>query len=196
MGVTNPLYRSELDASPGCVLNALPEDQTNFASNSPTAGMSDVAAFAEFMRWLAPPNAPPNGPPGQNNASVSRGQQVFAQIGCALCHTPSLETANTTSAALANKTVQLYSDLAIHHMGAGLADGVTQGLATGDEFRTGPLWGLGQRIYFLHDGRTADLLQTIQAHASNGSEANATVAAFGALSPQSMQDVLNFLRSL
>jgi CxxC motif-containing protein (DUF1111 family) len=195
IGVTNPLYRSELDESPGCVLNALPEDQTNFASNSPTVGMSDIAAFAEFMRWLAPPVSVQTGNQ-PNNPSLMRGQQFFGQIGCNLCHTPTLATGNTTSQALANKNVGLYSDLAIHHMGTGLADGVTQGLAGGDEFRTAPLWGLGQRIYFLHDGRTTDLLQVIQAHSSTGSEANGTVAAFAALPRQSMQDLLNFLRSL
>lgn len=201
MGVTNPLYRSESDTSPNCVLNALPEDQTNFAATSPTAGLSDIAAFAEFMRWLAPPtpaqNGPgPNGAPPNNNLSAARGQVIFTQIGCSLCHTPSLQTANTTSQALANKTVGLYSDLAIHHMGAGLSDGLTQGLATGDEFRTAPLWGLAQRIYLLHDGRTTDLLQAIQGHASSGSEGNGSIAAFGSLTPQSMQDLLNFLRSL
>ena len=207
MGVTNELYRTERGGGPGCTLNPLPEDQTNFGSNSPTVGMSDVSAFAEFMRWLAPPApAQPNGgpnpqggnPPGnaQNGASIARGQLAFAQAGCNLCHTPVMTTGNTTSNALNNKPANLYSDLAIHHMGAGLADGVSQGLATGDEFRTAPLWGLGQRVYFMHDGRTTDLLGAIQAHASDGSEASGSVAAFKALSQQTMQDVLNFLRSL
>lgn len=195
MGVTNELYRSERDGTPGCLLNPLPEDQTNFGSNSPTAGMSDVAAFAEFMRWLdRPAPAPPNG--GPNGASIQSGQQAFAQAGCNLCHTPAMITGNTTSAALNNKTAALYSDLLLHHMGAGLADGVSQGLASGDEFRTAPLWGLGQRIYFLHDGRTTDLLGAIQAHASTGSEASGSVAAFNTLLQQQKQDVLNFLRSL
>jgi CxxC motif-containing protein (DUF1111 family) len=81
-------------------------------------------------------------------------------------------------------------------MGSGLADGVSQGVATGNEFRTAPLWGLGQRIFFLHDGRTSDLLQAIAAHSSQGSEANAVVAAFNALSDSAQQDLLNFLRSL
>ncbi len=81
-------------------------------------------------------------------------------------------------------------------MGAGLADDVSQGNAAGDEFRTAPLWGLGQRLYFLHDGRTADLLQAIQAHSGDGSEANATINAFNHLSEADKQDLLNFLRSL
>jgi CxxC motif-containing protein (DUF1111 family) len=87
-------------------------------------------------------------------------------------------------------------------MGPGLADDVSQGVARGDEFRTAPLWGLGQRIFFLHDGRTTNLLTAIQAHASNGnatyqaSEANAVVNSFNALTPTQKQNLLNFLRSL
>jgi CxxC motif-containing protein (DUF1111 family) len=87
-------------------------------------------------------------------------------------------------------------------MGPGLADGVSQGVARGDEFRTAPLWGVGQRIFFLHDGRTSNLLSAIQAHASNGngtyqgSEANAVVNSFNALTPTQKQNLLNFLRSL
>jgi len=81
-------------------------------------------------------------------------------------------------------------------MGTGLADGVSQGNAGPDEFRTAPLWGLGQRIFLLHDGRTKDLMQAIQAHAGSGSEGNASVSAFNHLSDSSTQDLLNFLRSL
>ncbi len=93
-------------------------------------------------------------------------------------------------------TVNLYSDLAVHGMGQGLADGITQGSAQGDEFRTAPLWGLGQRIFFLHDGRTSDLMQAIQAHSSQNSEANSVIQMFNALRNSDQQDLLNFLRSL
>jgi hypothetical protein len=65
-----------------------------------------------------------------------------------------------------------------------------------DEFRTAPLWGAGQRLFFLHDGRTSDVLEAILAHASAGSEANAVICNFQALSPSQKQEVLNFLRSL
>jgi CxxC motif-containing protein (DUF1111 family) len=98
--------------------------------------------------------------------------------------------------------VSAFSDLEIHHMGTGLADNVPQGTAGGDQFRTAPLWGLGQRIFFLHDGRTNDLLQAIAAHKSAGnatfgpSEANLVVDAFNALPNPVKQDILNFLRSL
>ena len=90
----------------------------------------------------------------------------------------------------------------MHKMGPKLADDIGQGAATGDEFRTAPLWGLGQRIFFLHDGRTSDLVQAIYAHASGGnaryapSEANQVIAAFNSLSEKDKQDLLNFLRSL
>jgi CxxC motif-containing protein (DUF1111 family) len=130
-----------------------------------------------------------------------------------MCHTPALMTDNTTVAAFANQTVALFSDLALHKMGPGLADNILQGAAAGDEFRTAPLWGLGQRIFFLHDGRTSDLVQAIQDHASGGdsggreqfehsgshfgpSEANKVIANYNALSSAQQQDLLNFLRSL
>ncbi len=81
-------------------------------------------------------------------------------------------------------------------MGTGLADGVTQGEATGDMFRSAPLWGVGQRLYFLHDGRTSDLVTAIEAHASSGSEANTVITNFNALSTADQQAVVDFLRSL
>src|SRR5262249_28361865 len=110
--------------------------------------------------------------------------------------TPSMTTGASSSPSLNRKQVQLYSDLLVHAMGSGLADGVSQGMAAGNEFRTAPLWGLGQRIFLLHDGRTADLMQAIAAHAGDGSEANGVVSAFQALPADTVQDLLNFLRSL
>ena len=108
--------------------------------------------------------------------------------------------------ALQSLQAHLYSDVLIHHMGSGLADNVTQGLAQGDMFRTAPLWGLGTRRFFLHDGRTSDLLAAILAHASGQeddedgkyppSEANGVIQRFNALSVADKQAVLDFLRSL
>ena len=89
-----------------------------------------------------------------------------------------------------------FSDYLVHDMGSALADNVSQGNASGSEFRTAPLWGVGKRIFFLHDGRTSDLLQAIQQHSSSGSEANQVIANFNALTQQQQQDLLNFLRSL
>ena len=81
-------------------------------------------------------------------------------------------------------------------MGTGLADGVSQGAANGREFRSAPLWGVGQRIFFLHDGRTTDLMKAIEAHASRGSEANGVINNFNNLSDRDQQAILVFLRSL
>ena len=97
--------------------------------------------------------------------------------------------------ALNQKEANLFSDLAVHHMGSGLADNVTQGDAGPDEFRTAPLWGIGQRAFFLHDGRTKDLLEAILAHAGPGSEASRVIDLFRKLNATQKQDVLNFLRS-
>lgn len=191
-GVTNDVFPNERDETPGCVLNGTPEDHVNTTAATATGSMSDIMALAEFMRYLAPP-APLPGPP---SLSVANGSHVFDQIGCSLCHTRQLQTGTSQSAALSNKPVHLYSDLAIHNMGPGLADGINQGLARGGDWRTAPLWGLGQRIFFLHDGRTKDLVDAIEQHDSPGSEASGVVQNFNALPQQAAQDLLNFLRSL
>jgi CxxC motif-containing protein (DUF1111 family) len=129
-------------------------------------------------------------------ATVARGQQVFANVGCQACHVRSLTSGKAAVAAMSEKTFQPFSDFALHDMGSGLADGVSQGEATGREFRTAPLWGVGQRIFFLHDGRTSDLYQAIQQHASRGSEANEVIQNFNLLSADDKQSLVNFLRSL
>jgi CxxC motif-containing protein (DUF1111 family) len=81
-------------------------------------------------------------------------------------------------------------------MGEALADGITQGGAGPDEFRTAPLWGVGQRVFLLHDGRTTDLVNAIEVHKSRGSEANRIIERFNRLSITQQQDIINFLRSL
>jgi CxxC motif-containing protein (DUF1111 family) len=128
---------------------------------------------------------------------VQNGRNAFNQIGCALCHTPQLAVDPSYSAAITNQRfARLFSDLIVHHMGTGLADGISQGAAGDDEFRTAPLWGVGQRIFFLHDGRTSSLDGAIQEHASNGSEANQVIQRYNNLSRWQKQDLINFLRSL
>src|SRR6202166_2782771 len=170
MGISNQLFSQERDETPGCLFNATPNDTLNFTTTPPTTGksntavISDIEAFANFMRMLAPPTPAPATPTTEN------GRAIFAKIGCVHCHTPSFTTgamiasgsSTRPSAALSHQTANLYSDLLVHHMGEGLADGITQGAAGPDQFRTAPLWGVGQRVFFLHDGRTSNLVDTIR----------------------------------
>jgi CxxC motif-containing protein (DUF1111 family) len=204
MGVTNELFQNERaspDEAPqgglpaNCKLNPTPEDTTNFTASPDSAVPSDVVQFAMFMRLLAPPKASTTNPGGAT--SIANGSQVFGAVGCALCHTPTLPTAPSAFIpGLGPGQANLFSDLLVHHMGTNLADGVSQGGAGPDEFRSAPLWGLGQRIFLLHDGRTTDLVDAIKEHASSGSEANGVIQNFNRLTPPQQQDLLNFLRSL
>lgn len=177
-----------------CKLNGTPEDHTQF-NQTALGTSSDLVKFAMFMRLTAAP-APNATTPG-GSTSINNGRSLFSAIGCAACHTVSLRTANSSlTPGLANATATLYSDLEIHHMGNGLNDNVSQGGAGGDQFRTAPLWGLGQRIFFLHDGRTRNLITAITQHSSSGSEANNVIANYNSLTATQKQDLLNFLRSL
>jgi len=194
MGVTNEGFQTERNETPSCLFNPTPEDQTNFASSQPVKIPSDIVMFSHFMRFLAPPT-PVSSYGSVTAQSISNGRSVFSRVGCALCHTPSLTTNRTAFGGLSNQTANLFSDMLVHRMGS-LADGISQGNAGPDEFRTAPLWGVGQRIFFLHDGRTSDLMQAIQAHSSSGSEASAVIANFNSQPTSQQQDLLNFLRSL
>lgn len=194
MGISNELFQTERDETPECQYTAVPNDVTDTDASSPLDAFSGVEKFAFFMRFLDAPKPSPDTPGGA--ASIARGRAAFANVGCAYCHTPSFVTAKSSVPALSEKAVNLYSDMLVHDMGAGLADGITQGEAGPREFRTAPLWGVGQRIFFLHDGRTSDLQTAIRAHASNGSEANVVVRNYGNLTERQKQDLLNFLRSL
>jgi len=200
MGITNELFPNERGYPPaplpaGCLINPSPEDTTNFDVTSTVAGPSDIVAFSNFMRFL---DQPAPSCTGTNcSQSIQNGRNLFINVAkCSVCHTPSMTTGTSYVAALSNLQANLFSDLLIHHMGSGLADGVSQGGAGPDQFRTAPLWGLGQRLFFLHDGRTSDLMQAIEDHASAGSEANAVIRIFNGVTESQQQDLLNFLRSL
>ena len=208
MGISNELFTQdrplpgEDQLGSGLPANCLnlagtgyPEDITHSDGTDAPTVTSDTALFSVFMQFLDQPTPSTTSPGGAT--SIANGRKLFSAIGCAICHTPSLttQTSHLTSG-LSNATANLFSDIEIHHMGAGLADNVSQGGAGGDQFRTAPLWGLGQRIFFLHDGRTANLLSAIEAHQSSGSEATLVEEAFDLLSPSQQQDLLNFLRSL
>lgn len=194
MGVTNDLFQNERTMAPGCNFNTQPEDHTLYNQDQDTGGgTSGMQHFATFGRLLAAPQPDPPVVPG---SSQRRGLERFVQIGCSLCHTPMLQTSTSDLDALNRKPANLFSDLLVHNMGSGLADGITQGNAGPSEFRTAPLWGAGQRIFFLHDGRTTDLIQAIVAHKSPGSEASKVVDNYLGLTESQKQDLLNFLRSL
>jgi len=255
MGVTNEVFQNEKVPGLGCATNGLPEDNTHVLTANPGADpssttslvSSSVENFALFMRL--------NGTPGQcafnsgvdasgaarcialNDPSqpaisqqIARGKQLFGApsnggVGCVLCHSSTLTSGTSDIVGLNNRSFSPFSDFALHHMGATLADGTNQGLAGADEFRTAPLWGAGQRLFFLHDGRATNLLQAIQAHFSDpnvcfnessseaftvnghrfapsnsgqtcGSEANEVIRQFNALCAADKTDILEFLRSL
>jgi len=195
-GVTNELFPNERDTTPGCQFNGTPEDDTNMTmpttSSFPASGFSsDVVNFSMFARLSAPPTpAPPT-------AQTQAGAQTFNNIGCAFCHTPSINTgALSQITQQSNVQVNAFSDFLLHNMGSGLADNVSQGAATGSQFRTAPLWGVGQRIFFLHDGRTSNLVEAIKAHKSHGSEANQVINNFEGLARKDKQNLILFLRSL
>ena len=218
MGVTNDVFPTRTDETTACaqgvnepndITRTDTDDSRNQGFNNPLHILPDWLEFAIFIRELAPPA------PAPFSASALRGQQVFGTdvnnpgIGCFLCHTPMMVTdPQNDTQALENVQAHLYSDLLIHRMGRGLADNVTQGLAQGDMFRTTPLWGIGQRMFFLHDGRTNDLLVAIRAHAASQgedqlsgghyppSDASAVIQKFNALPPGDQQAILDFLRSL
>ena len=189
-GITSELFPNERDNIPGCMFNGTPENYTGTGAATAVLSWADIIQFTNFMRGLAPPT------PAAATDSTTRGSQVFVQVGCAMCHTPVLTSGASSHASLSNQPVRLYSDLAIHHMGQGLDDAVSQGSAGTDEFRTAPLWGVGKRLFLLHDGRAANLLDAIAAHASQGSESTQVINAYNALQTSQKQDLINFLRSL
>jgi CxxC motif-containing protein (DUF1111 family) len=225
-GVTNELFPNERDeeATPlpdACKLNATPEDDIDFkrldnpapaADGSPSeqfaAVAGDLVKFELFIRMLAPPKPTCDlGRPGDCAANIVRGSAVFDQVYCSACHVRQLPLgASSIEAVSAQRYAKLYSDLLLHRMGSCpdnpdhtpgcLADAIAQGNAQGDEFRTAPLWGVGQRLFFLHDGRAHDLPSAILAHNGPGSEANAVVQLYERLPTSSKQDLIDFLRSL
>jgi CxxC motif-containing protein (DUF1111 family) len=206
-GVSTESFPNELDESnPACLINPIPEDHFNYINPSPHRFPGDPERQALFIRFLVPPA------PATPTSTTINGQNQFNAIGCNICHTsPSptqFVTPTSAISALSAQQVNIFSDLLVHHMGNCLADGVTQGVAGGDMFRTAPLWGVGQRIFFMHDGRTSDIVQAVEDHSDQyctggpgftgyqASEADSVINAFNALSATNQQDLIDFLRSL
>lgn len=163
MGVTNNIRPRDLVE--GCGANRV----------RPEVDSIPLVATAAFLNTIDPPV------PSAACLS-SAGAATFAQIGCSTCHTPSMPGPG--------RSVNLYSDLLLHDMGPGLADGVVQESASGNEFRTTPLWKLSARSVFLHNGSATTVTAAIAAH---GGQAAASAAAFGSLSDTEKQALLDFL---
>jgi len=179
MGLTSPLRPDELPNPDG-----LTDDQR--LGVDVTA--DDVNVTADYVRTLALPKRP---------APDAAGAALFAQVGCATCHVPSLRTAaDYPIALLADIDAPVYSDVLLHDMGAELADGIADGDASGSEWRTAPLVGMRFFRSFLHDGRAKTLRDAVVAHGGPGSEASVAAAAFQALSAADQQRLLDFVAGL
>jgi CxxC motif-containing protein (DUF1111 family) len=205
-GITNELFPDE--RGEGGVQDPIacrrvvpaPQDTPNFEQTQPQRVLDNVNAFANFMRFLAPP-APVTSYGNVTPDQITAGEAAFNKAGCAECHKKSMMTGNHATAALRLKTANLFSDLLVHDVGTG--DDIAQGAATGAQFRTAPLWGVGQRLFFMHDGRDDNLVDAINHHAG---EAERVINNFNGrsvggdfnfnLNATERQNLLFFLRSL
>ena len=147
------------------------------------------AEVAAFVTLLAPP------PRQEPDERARTGERIFAEIGCAQCHTPSLAPTPEAEAELGYRPeIRAYTDLLLHDMGPDLADGLTEGKAGPADFRTAPLWGLAASgPPYLHDGRATDLAAAIALHAG---EARPTRLRWQRLPPADQAALLSFLGSL
>ena len=204
MGITNPDNQTEVsDCAINAVAYGLQLQDTGVEDPVDSTQHADIDRFTDFMRALAPPPKLPT------NASALAGGNLFKSMGCAGCHTPSITTSSNPAAfifpttggvaisqslnqALASKTFSPYSDFLLHDMGS-LGDGITSGAAGPTLMRTVPLWGIRAKSVFLHDGRALDIPTAISLHDGQG---KAAAQAFGNLSAQQQQEVVNFLGTL
>ena len=186
MGITSDLFPNEMCPSGECerleFVDPVPDPEDGPERGT---GLRGIDNFANFMRLLGPP------PRGEQNALTSRGEAVFQESLCTSCHLPTLRTGSSPIGALRHKRFQPYGDFLLHDIGTG--DGIGQGDAAPEEIRTMPLWGLGARSPFLHDGRAANIEQAIRMHAR---EAERSRERFEALSEQDRAALLAFLESL
>ena len=146
-----------------------------------------MAALTDFMTMLAAP------PRGTITKDVTAGEEVFAEIGCARCHLPTIQTGPSPVAALDLTTFHPYSDFLLHDMGS-LGDGIGQGDASGREMRTTPLWGIRSATRFLHDGSAGTVTAAILRHDGQGRASRDRFA--WQLGPRRTELLLAFLRSL
>lgn len=179
MGLTSPLYPAE---------PSNPDGLTDDGKPGLDVTREDVERMADYVRLLALPS----------RTSVSAaGARAFDAVGCATCHVPSLRTRpDHPVAALADVEAFVYTDLLLHDMGEGLADGVREGDAGPREWRTAPLIGLRFFPAYLHDGRALTIEAAIVEHRGPGSEANDAVAAFEGLGDEERRALIEFVSGL
>jgi len=184
-------YRDELGiTSPFAPEEAPPQGVPTTCDDAgdPEDDGNDVAAFADFMTLLAPLSPP------ERTAQARHGRRYFRRLKCNGCHTDKYRTSRVFPvAALRGLRVPLFSDLLLHDMGPGLADGIVQEAASGSEFRTAPLWGVRASAPYLHDGRAPTLEAAIAAH---GGEAQESVDRFHALGADAVAALVAYLESL
>lgn len=177
MAITSPLRPDEL-ANPDGLAD---DDRAGVDIDLETVNLT-----ADYMRLLAVPD----------REDVD-GAELFADAGCDTCHTPSLPTrADWPVPQQAGADAPLFTDLLLHDMGEGFADGLTDGLAGPSEWRTAPLVGLRHLRYFLHDGRASTVEAAIEAHGAPGSEAAFAAERFASLSDADRAALLAFVESL
>ncbi len=189
MGITSDAHRDE-------AITGHQRASVTFASGGdPEIDAHRVGRIAHYVRSLAVPAQRSSA-----SAVVTRGEALFTTLGCATCHRPTLETGSGSPLErLRNATFHPYTDLLLHDMGEGLADNRRDGDASGREWRTPPLWGIGLietvngHTRYLHDGRARSLEEAVLWH---GGEAQRSRDAFTSLPAQDRAALLAFLRSL
>ena len=188
IGITSTLFPDQNCPAPQTACAAAPD------GGSPELPEARLGKVAFYSRTLAVPAMR-----NVDDVTVRRGAVLFVENGCALCHVPKLTTGPHPIGALANQTIYPYTDLLLHDMGAGLADNRPDFEATGLEWRTPPLWGIGLvrtvsgHTMFLHDGRARSLEEAILWH---GGEAAASRDGFIGLDGDDRDALITFLESL
>ncbi|RHX90726.1 di-heme oxidoredictase family protein [Leptospira stimsonii] len=188
-GITSPLFPVE-----NCTPNQT-QCQTSVNGGNPEVPQSKIDAITNYMKLVSVPARRK-----ANNASVLSGKEIFFKADCKNCHIPKILTStNAGFPELSNQTIRPYTDLLLHDMGEELADQRPDEEATGREWRTPPLWGIGLfevvngHTRYLHDGRARDLSEAILWH---GGEAEKSKNYFLGLDIRERTHLLNFLKSL
>lgn len=186
MGITSKIFPVE---------SSFGQPQAPAATEGYELADTMLQAIAFYIKTLAVPARR-----NTRDAAVLQGQKLFAQIGCDRCHQPTLQTGvDVRYPWISNQRIHPYTDLLLHDMGEGLADNRPDFEATGREWRTPPLWGIGlfEKVngtpYFLHDGRARSLEEAILWH---GGEAEHAKSQFMQLNLADRQAVIRFLKSL